>query len=159
MAAIVVSHPGNVLIIGAVQAIQPRQTKTGGLYSNKQLPLPDPEFNTSHSQCVFGLFSPWIGPVWFASPVGAIFLRLSDVKKESLTMGRGQVGAGPDERFLAKTSILADDSHRGNHGKIDLGFVDVIEKIRERIDRDAANHFDDCGIVVTYPLELFELLV
>lgn len=74
-------------------------------------------------------------------------------------MGRGQVGAGPDERFLTKTSILADDSHRGNHGKIDLGFMDVIEKIREGVDRDAANHFDDRGIVVTSLLELFKLLI
>lgn len=104
------------------------------------------------------LSSPWIGPVWFASPVGAIFLRPSHPIRKSLTIA-GPDSAGSDERFLAITILISLDSNRGGHGKIDLGFVDVIEKIRKGIDRNAANHFDYCSVVVTRRLELFELLI
>ena len=37
--------------------------------------------------------------------------------------------------------------------------MNVVEEIREGVDRDSANHFDNCGIVVTRHLEFFELLI
>ncbi len=93
-------------------------------------------------------------------PRSGPFFCAYQTSKKNRSLGAGaELSRSPDERFLAKKPILADDSHRGGHGKIDLGFVNVIEEIREGVDRDSANHFDNCGIVVTRHLELFELLI